>query len=111
MLPKFQRLTTRQFEEVMKKGRVAHSSLFLFRVTPNQKDTKISAVAPVKIAKKAFLRNQIRRNIYNALEPLIEKVLPGIWTAIFAKSDISEMSIDQIRQDIDTFLSKNKMYK
>ena len=100
MLKKSRRLSTKQFDEVMKKGRVVHSSLFLMRFMNDQKDTRISAVAPVKIFKKAVLRNATRRKMYIIIESVWPHVKNGIHGAVFPKKDISGIETPDLTRDI-----------
>jgi ribonuclease P protein component len=109
MLKKSSRLTKRQFDEIMKKGRVAHSSLFLMRFTDNNKDKRISAVAPLKVAKKAVERIRIRRKIYNALESVLKSVSAGTHAALFAKKDISLEDNESLASDIRQLFVKARV--
>ncbi|MFA6458872.1 MAG: ribonuclease P protein component [Candidatus Paceibacterota bacterium] len=111
MLAKSQRLTTKQFDIVMEKGRVAHSTLFLLRFVSGQVDTRISAVAPKKIAKTAVVRNRNRRRIYAAIRPLMAVIIPGIWGALFIKKDISEIELADIAKDVQELFIKAKISK
>jgi ribonuclease P protein component len=102
MLKRSNRLSTKQFLEVMEKGRVTHSPLFVMRTLGTQVvsikedgvrskrpagragggskgentrlDIRIAAVAPKKVAPTAVLRNSIKRHIYEAVQPLIASV-------------------------------------
>lgn len=87
MLNRVQRVTKRQFDEVMKKGRVVHSPLFLIRILELGGDiaSRVAAVAPVKHAKTAVLRNSMRRKIYEGVKPILGELKPGLVMAIFAK--------------------------
>ena len=91
MLKKSARLTTKQFNEVLQKGRVHHSSLFLVRAMSGQSDKRVSAVAPVKIAKKAYARNSIRRKIYAVLRSAWPSIPAGLYAIVFAKKDVSAL--------------------
>ncbi len=86
MLPKEDRLTTGQFDLVMKKGRVFNSSLFLARVIVLPGKAKLAAVVPQKIAKTAVGRNKLRRSMYIAMEPYIDGIVDDRQAIIFAKS-------------------------
>jgi ribonuclease P protein component len=107
MLKKAHRLSTKQFMEVMEKGRIITSPLFVVRMLVNKPETGvnnqnisgISAVTPKKIAVTAVMRNRIRRQIYAAVRPLKNTLTPGISLIIFAKqealkADTASMSAD-----------------
>jgi ribonuclease P protein component len=85
MLPRRERLSTEEFMEVMKNGRVFHSPLFLMRAIQNASSTKFAAVASKKVAKTAVLRNKIQRHIYISLQSLIKNVIPGTRAILFPK--------------------------
>ena len=91
MLKKTQRLTTRQFNEVMAKGKIVRSPLFLLRILdqagpPNDPGSRVSAVAPTKVAKKAVERNRIRRRVYAAVRPILPLMKEGVRVLILAKT-------------------------
>ena len=109
MIKKSQRLSLKQFEDVMQKGRVFHSSLFLLRVTTGNQDTRISAVAPLKIAKKAVVRNRIRRKIYTAVRPLAAKISDGAYGAIFAKKNVGPIDMEAITVDLLELFTKARL--
>ncbi|MDB5238827.1 MAG: Ribonuclease protein component [Candidatus Parcubacteria bacterium] len=51
----------------MKDGKVVHSTFFIGRIRLMPDSLRIAAVAPVKIAKTAVVRNRTRRRIYAAI--------------------------------------------
>ncbi len=83
--------------------------LFLMRVLVGQPDTRISAVAPLKIAKKAVSRNRIRRKMYESLAPLMDSINHGLWIALFAKKDIGEMETVEMTKEISSFFRNAKI--
>lgn len=86
MLPRSLRLTTKELEVMMEKGRVAHSALFLVRYTKVEGKTRIAAIVPKKIGKTAATRNSGRRKIYNAIAPIIPSLKDGLHIVLFAKA-------------------------
>lgn len=74
MLPKSQRLNSSEVEEVMSKGQTLFTEFFLIKfLKGNNKEIKISALAPKKSFSTAVERNKIRRKIYAALSPIFKK--------------------------------------
>ena len=71
MLKSTHRLSTKQFMDVMKSGRIYTSPLFgariVFGSSQTGKSLIISAVAPKKVASTAVLRSKTRRRIYKAV--------------------------------------------
>lgn len=111
MLKKSNRLTTKQVLNVMKNGKVVNSSLFILRYMTNQPDTCISAVAPVKVAKKAVVRNRARRRMYGVLRGFLHSVIPGIHVIIFSRNDLVSYNFETIRSDIRNLLIRAKLMK
>jgi ribonuclease P protein component len=88
MLNRSSRLTTKQFNEVMKNGKVVHSAFFMARMSSPAESTRISAVTPVKIAKKAVLRNKMRRRTYAAVRPLLAGISFTAHIILIAKAPL-----------------------
>jgi len=129
--------------EVMEKGRIVTSPLFVVRILQNNKKTlglppsqspaelatqklrsdklrtpqrdnpsvsiKISAVAPKKVAPSAVLRNRIRRQIYEAVHPLKDSLVPNTSLIIFAKSDVLKVNLETMIVDLKQLFSKAKI--
>lgn len=99
MLSRIQRVSTKQFEEIMKKGRVVHSPLFIARIVPleNAEPSKFAAVAPAKIAKTAVIRNRTRRVIYESIRSFLSDIKDGNIVAVFAKPPLLTAGSKEIR--------------
>ena len=99
--------------EVMEKGRVTHSPLFIIRAIVTGEDVHIAAVAPKKVAPTAVLRNSIKRHIYEAVQPLIASVTTsagqGIHIIIFAKTEAVKADFKAIGADIKNLFMKAKI--
>ncbi|MBU6426657.1 ribonuclease P protein component [Patescibacteria group bacterium] len=100
MLKKSRRLVTKQFNEVMAKGRVSRTPLFVVRTLGGFKDTRLAAVMPQKIAKKAVIRNMAKRTIYQAVESIFDKIRNGTHALIIAKTDISSADIMEVSAEL-----------
>ena len=110
MLSKTKRLTTIEFDEVFKKGRVYHSTLFVTRILVGTPTTKISATIPNKQAKTAVLRNVNRRRIYAAVKILIPTT-PHFSAILIAKKTLKDVSLEEIQKDIETTFVKAGVMK
>lgn len=106
MLPRSQRLSVEQFNSIIEKGRVAHSSLFLMRFVKDQAGTRIAAAAPKKTAKTAVLRNKIKRQTYEAVGTLVENIVPGVHLVLLAKPTIITAKQTDIVGDLKTLFVK-----
>ncbi len=118
MLKSIHRLSTKQFMEVMEKGRIITSPLFVVRVLISKVSEKtpetvslsgIAAVAPKKVAPTAVMRNRIRRVIYEAVSPLRTSLIPGVSIIIFAKNEMLKADFKDITADLKNLLSKAKL--
>jgi len=108
MLKSIHRLSTKQFMEVMEKGRIYTSPLFVVRVLINE-NKGISAVAPKKVAATAAMRNKLRRQIYEAVAPLRTSIIPGAAIIIFAKSETAKADFKHLTPDLKNLFSKAKI--
>lgn len=111
--------------EVMEKGAVAHSPLFIIRtlgmkiVSSKEKrerrkgnstlDVRIAAVMPKKTARTAVLRNKMRRLVYEAVQPIINSVAPGTHAVIFAKAEAIKADFKDISADLKALFVKAKI--
>jgi RNase P protein component len=100
MLPKKERLSTKQFDEVMLKGRVTHSPLFVFRHLLGQKSTRISATSSKKVNKTAVGRVRMRRNIYSGLGALMPMIVVGVHGIVFAKDAAVKVTPESIEKGL-----------
>lgn len=76
------------------------------RTTTGMPDTRVSAVAPQKVAKTAVVRNRTRRRIYEAVRAIEVSIKQGVYAAIFAKSGAIDASHDEISKDIENLFVK-----
>jgi ribonuclease P protein component len=71
----------------MEKGRVAHSPLFILRTLAVPGDTsRLAAVSPTKVTRKASDRNRLRRQMYEAMQPLVDHLKEGLHVIAVAKA-------------------------
>ena len=111
MLNHSYRLTVEKFNQVMEKGRVSHSPLFLVRILRDQADIRISAVAPKKVSKTAVGRNKIRRKIYEATRTYKHRIIPGLHVIIFAKPTVLKATQKEIVADLEDIFVKSKLIR
>jgi ribonuclease P protein component len=105
MLPKKKRVTKKDFDVLIKNGKVFSSPLFLFYFIKTE-EPKFGVVAPKKTFKKAFKRNKYRRIVFNVLKDL--KLKGG--SALFVyKNQLILPEKDQIKKEVIFLLSKNSL--
>ena len=111
MLKKRARLTSREFDEVIKNGRISQSDFFSLRYHYLSGQAKISAVAPAKIVKTAVLRNGVRRKIYSALQSLYAELPRGIRMVIIAKNPALKAKSRELEPEIRNLFVKASILK
>lgn len=96
----------------------AHSPLFYLRYVKIEpikgKDiekSRISAVVPIKIAKKAVQRNKIRRQIYEATRAIYGSIIEGANVIIFAKEAMKEVSFMDMEKGIKDIFVKARLLR
>ena len=111
--------------EVMEKGRIYTSPLFVARVLDKRLEIgdksiekklttySISVVAPKKILPTATKRNYMRRQIYEAVGMIKDDFksigLGAVSIIIFAKHEATKASIESMRSDLSQLFSKAKI--
>lgn len=111
MLKKTQRLTTPLFTEVMTKGKVIHSPLFILRIMKYGQISRISVTVSKKVAKTAVERNKIRRRTYSVVHKLHPTLLPGFATVLIAKQPVSSVGMPTLEKDIKEIFVKSGLLK
>jgi ribonuclease P protein component len=94
--------------EVMEKGRIYTSPLFVMRVLDNQ-TFGISAVAPKKHLPTAVKRNHMRRQVYETVRTLIPSVLPNMAVIIFSKKETNQATFEMMKSDLKQLFLKARI--
>ena len=111
MLPSSHRLSAHDVAYIIEKGRVAHSPLFTLRWVPTEGHSRIAAIVPKKVAKKATGRNSLRRKMYVAVRVLGPRILPGFKIVILAKASTADLTQDAIDKALYDSVSKARLIK
>ena len=111
MLPSSKRLTIPLFKNVIDKGKIFHSPIFIARLVKVDGTSRFSLAVPKKIAKKAVDRNRIRRRVYSALQSLHSRLPSGIHGVFIIKSAILKSSFSDIVGTLRSFFVKNGLLK
>lgn len=109
MLPAEYRLKRKiNFDKVVKQGKKFFSSLFIARVDKKfQGAARVGIIISSKIAKKAVVRNRLKRWISNDINNHLDLLLPADYVLI-PKKHISEKKHKEISKDIELLLKKVK---
>lgn len=108
MLSRSNRMSGRQVESVIRKGRITHSPFFIVRFILDGGDgsTRLSAVVPVKVGKTSVTRHLVRRRIYEAVRPLSVEISSGTHTVIMAKQPALSTKPLEMRADLRAIFVK-----
>lgn len=105
MFPKNQRITSREFLEIMKRGKNYHFPLFsLCQVSVYEKSC-FAVVASKKVSKKAVIRNRNKRRVREAFKKLLKKPFSGA-LIVFIKKDLSSLSYSSLIEELKVVISK-----
>ena len=100
MISRSQRISAEQLDQLMEKGRVFHSPLFVMRILTIDSSIRCAAIVPKKIAPSAVLRNSMRRKIYSAARPHVQHITTPVCIALFAKQRIGEIPVQMLAEGI-----------
>lgn len=118
MLPKKNRLNTKEVEDIFKKGSFLNSNNLTLKFILKKEGTspKVSFLTPKTISKKAIVRNRLRRRGYEAIKGFFE-VFPAGFVGAFVFGKKSEeffgggkekkkIAKENIENEIKTILDK-----
>lgn len=92
MLPEQHRLPSKEIAFVARKGqRLGNSLLDIRRVQqPNSTEVKVAITVPIRVSKKAVVRNRIRRRLKAGVMSLIKssQLAPGKYLILGTSSDL-----------------------
>jgi len=102
----------KDFQKVIQKGKKAGEDFLILRSLRNKlKRTRIGFVVSRKIAKKAVLRNKIKRRLREAVRPNLAKVKSGYDLIFFTKKGIEGKDFWQIKEAVSKLLQRAKLLK
>lgn len=105
MLPKKNRAITKEVDLIFKEGKFMVSPNLTFKyLKNNNKEVKISFIAPKSVAKLAVKRNLLRRRGYSALGKHINQFPLGLVGVFIFKKYQEDISI--IENEIKNILAK-----
>ena len=105
MLPKKNRVDTKEVDLIFKKGSsLGFSVLSLKYLKNNSQEVKISLIAPKNIAKLAVKRNLLRRRGYTALKKYFNQFPPGFMGVFIFKKYQDDVLI--LENEIKNLLNK-----
>lgn len=111
MLPAKNRLKKKKdFEQVFKKGKSFKEDLLFLRLTRN--DLKVSRFAfsvSLKVSKKAFLRNKIRRRLREVIKAGLLQIKTGFDIIFTVRQGLETKELQEVEETINRLLKKAKL--
>lgn len=109
VLPKANRLhTSQEIFQIRKEGRRIFDQLFTLFYLENsiQKDARFAFVISSKVSKKATRRNRTKRLLRQAVHELLDKTKCQVCAVIVAKTDLSDVPLQEVKNAIARTLKK-----
>lgn len=106
MLPKKNRLTKKEVDFVLKKGKTYKQGFLLLKIF-RRKDFLFpcfSVIVPVKVAKKSTKRNKIKRQIRESLRKKICSIKGGFCGIIMALPEALGKNYKEIDREVEKLL-------
>lgn len=120
MLPKQNRLPTKEIKRIFKEGKNFKSRFLLLKLAPESLEAQeaceaeearnppqFTVVVPMKVSKKATKRNRIKRLIRESLRKKIDKVEPGTNGIIMGLPHIIDKNYKEIDEEVKNLLNKS----
>jgi RNase P protein component len=107
MLKKRLRLRAGEVEEVLKKGRSVRSAHMQLKLLPNLEPLRSAAVVAKSVARKANVRNSLRRAIYRAIAS-VKTPLPRGKGVFFLRVIPVDTPGKVIKEEVSSLLSHNQ---
>lgn len=105
MLPKKNRVNTKEVARIFKEGKFLVSSSLTFKYLKNHhKEVKISFIAPKNVAKLAVARNLLRRRGYAVLKKYLDQFPAGLAGVFIFKKYQDDISV--LEYEIKNILAK-----
>jgi len=108
MLPKKQRMNTRLFKEIFKRGKNYHSGFLgakIFILKKGEKE-RFAFVVSKKIDKKASTRNLLKRRGYAIIKEFLPKIKTPVMVIFILKKGSEKLSFEEYKEEIEFILKK-----
>lgn len=111
MLPKENRLKLdKDFKRVYKKGEFFATKLIHFKyLKTNLPHTRVGFVVGLKVYKKAYKRNLLKRRMRAVFNLNLDKIKHGFDIVVIAKPGSADMEYGEIEKNIKYFLEKTRL--
>jgi ribonuclease P protein component len=111
MLPLKNRLKKKKdFKKVFKEGEpFKEDFLFLKRSENNLDKTRLGFIVSLKVSKKAFIRNKVKRRLREAAKNKIETLKNGYDVVIIARGEAKEKEFKEIEDCLEKLFKKSNI--
>lgn len=100
----------KDFKELLNNGEYFGTKEFYIKFVKNDLIySKISVVVPIKIDKRAVIRNRIKRQLSEIIRLIYKDIKPGFNIVFFCKNPILEAKPELLKQDVIKALSESKL--
>ena len=108
MLPKQHRLTKRKdFEKIWKKGKSFFLKELGFKILKNNLDhSKFGFIVSTKIAKKAVIRNKIKRRLREIIHKRLSQIKSSFDCIIVTRPGIEKLNYQEMEEKMEGILRK-----
>ncbi|HEY4494807.1 MAG TPA: ribonuclease P protein component [Candidatus Paceibacterota bacterium] len=106
MLRSSKRLTTSLVKEVVNKGKIFHSPVFVLKALKNKDLSRFSISVSKKVAKNAVDRNKIRRRMSSILRTLYSSIYVHVDGVFLMKLQSKEMSFKELKNEVQSSFVK-----
>lgn len=104
---KFRLQDRREFSSIYRRGRGIHAGALSVKAQPNRyRHTRFAVVVSIKVAKKATVRNRIRRRLFGLLAELHPAIAPGFDIVVIVKQDVSGNEASNLRKLLESALKR-----
>jgi ribonuclease P protein component len=113
MLPKTQRIRKKKdFDRIFKIGKVKFATGYVLKYAQNELDySRFGIIVGLKVAKKAVVRNRIKRKIRGMLEACHSKIRPGFEIVIICTNKLIEFKNEPLNNELMLLFKKSGLYK
>ena len=100
----------KDFKELLNNGSYFGVKEFYIKFSKNDLDySKISVVVPIKIDKRAVVRNRIKRQMSEILRLMYKNIKPGFNIIFFCKNPVLDLKQKEMKDQIDFILNKSEL--
>ncbi len=102
----------KEFDDIFRNGKKFENQTYLIKVKENNLDfSRFAFVVPVKIYRKAVVRNTLKRKKREAVRSVFKQIEKGFDVIVISKKDLDKRSYKEIKEGVVDILQKAKVIK